>query len=264
MKKNSKAKTAITAGKTSEPTGQTASLKPMLQKKPSSHLEGSAMVRSQDHTDPIIAKNGENAYSHCFDIEDGKFAVGGDATTTRNELRGAHKRVPNDHYVCRALSRYLQGKGIRNVSSSTIYDWMRANETREQLGGKNKAPKIPISFYVAVSRDKIPIEKRGEYLKRAIEGKWSVQYLKNQIISEGQGRTNSVDSETNRPYADIATVERIISESQSYLSGHINEIRSIIPDKSSWTIDRLENYAIYIWQLRDDLANGGAKNGEDQ
>ncbi len=252
------------AGEDSNPQQHQRNSKPVRQGKPSRHLEGSADALPQDQFNGIIAKNGEIAYSHCFDIEDGKFAVGWDATAATKELRGTDARVPNDLYVCRALSQYLQKKGIRDVSSSTIYDWMRAAETREALGGKDKAPKISISFYVALSRDEIPMEKRREYLLYAIDKQLTVKELKDHIGRDNGSIGSAEGAPTNGDaISDIATLERTLSESQSILSGKYNEFLAIKPEENSQTLDRLENFAIYVWQIRDAIANGGAKKDDE-
>ncbi len=261
MKKTSKTAPAKMAGKTSEPTGQTATTKRARQVKPSGCLEGSASSGlPKKNADDIIAMHGEEAYKYYFDSEDGKYSIGAEAGGATKELRGTDARVPNELYVCRALSQYLQKKGIRDVSSSTIYDWMRSDETRKALGGKGKAPKISISFYVAVSRDDIPIEKRREHLEYAIKHSLTVGGLKDRIFGrEGVSGIGDGDAAGEGAISDIATAERIISESRSLLLGHYEEFRSIDPAQNSSSIALLENLAIYIWQLRDDIANGGPK-----
>lgn len=267
MKKTSKTKTttAEKAGKALELTRQAASQKPVRQVKPSGCLEGSAASDlPKKNADGIIAKHGEEAYKYYFDSEDGKFSVGAEAGGATKELQGTSKRVPDDFYVCRALSQYLQTRGIRDVSSSTIYDWMRANETRHAMGGKDKAPKISISFYVAVSRDKIPMKERRDYLEQAIKEHLTVGELKGRI--NGRGGTNGTAEDcvpNGGPISDIATAERIISESRSLLSGHYEEFRSINPEQNSSSIALLENLAIYVWQIRDYIANGGAKKDDE-
>ena len=262
MKQKNKTAAAEKTGKTSEPTGQAAHQQPVRQKKHSSHLESSVQALSHGRFDPVIVRNGEIAYSLYFDVDNGRYAIGGVATKTRKDLLGTKKRVPDDQYVCRALSQYLQTRGIKDVSSSTIYDWMRANETREAMGGKDKAPKISISFYVAVSRDDIPMKKRREYLNYAIKNSLTVEELK-EHINGGKG-AGEVAAANGQAISDIATAERTLSESQSLLSGKYAEFLWIDPNKKSWTIDRLENFAVYIWQLRDDIAKGGAKKGGDE
>ena len=265
MKKKTKTATAKQADKTSESTRRTISSKPARKNIPSGQLESPTGALLRGKFDPVIARNGEVAYSLYYDSDNGRYAIGGVATKTRKELLGDKKRVPNDLSVCRALSQYLQAKGIRDVSSSTIYDWMRANETREELGGKDKAPKIPISFYVAVSRDDVPMQKRREYLEQAIKENLTVGGLKGRVTS-GNGTSGDVENGDAGGTAiqDIASLERVLSESQSLLSGKHNEFLATNPGENSWTIARLESYAIYIWQLRDDIANGGAKKGDDE
>ena len=262
-KKSNKAKldAGPSAGEDSNPHQQTVSPKPARQKKPSSHLESSAMALSQGRFDPIIVRNGEIAYSFYFDSDNGRYAIGGVATKTRKDLLGSKKRVPDDQYVCRSLSQYLQTRGIRDVSYSTIYDWMRANETREQLGGKDKAPKISISFYVAVSRHEIPMEKRRKYLEQAIKDQLTVKELKDHINGVGQGGAASGDTEAVGPFTDIATMERAISTAQSLLLGTINVALGNTPDNISHTIARLENLSIIVWQIKDDLAKGRSQEG---
>lgn len=266
MKKTSKTKTTA-ARKVSKISGhsrQAMSQKPVWQGKPSSHLESSAEALPQGKFDPVIVRNGEIAYSLYYDSDNGRYAIGGVATKTRKDLLGAKKRVPDDFYVCRVLSQYLQKKGIRDVSSSTIYDWMRSNETREALGGKDKAPKISISFYVVVSRDEVPMEKRREHLEYAIKHSLTVGGLKERICGGAGARETADDCVPNGgPISDIAIAERIISESHSLLSGKYNEFRSINPEQNSSSIALLENLAIYVWQIRDYIANGGAKKDDE-
>lgn len=266
MKKKSKTTGIERARKSARLTKQAASPKLAHQGKPSGYLEGSAASDlPKKNADDIIAKHGEEAYKYYFDSEDGKFSVGAEAGGATKELQGTSKRVPNDFYVCRALSQYLQKKGIRDVSSSTIYDWMRSDETREALGGKDKAPKISISFYVAVSRDEIPMEKRREHLEYAIKHSLTVGGLKERICGGAGARETADDCVPNGgTISDIAIAERIISESHSLLSGNYNEFRAISLEENSSSIALLENLAIYAWQIRDDIANGGAKKGEPQ
>ena len=266
MKKKSKTTAANKADKTSEPTGPAASPKPVRQAKPSGHPKSSDAVRLKEIAESIIAKNGDEAVAFFYDSEDGKFNVGGVSAKSTKELKGACGRVPNGLYVPKALSAYFQGKGIKEVSPQTIYDWMRAYETREALGGKAKAPKASISFYVAVSRDGIPLEKRREYLEQAIKENLTVGELKDRVSGRGgpDGETEQGDPVDGRAIPDIATLERTLSESVSLLSGRHEDFLSISPEEGSRTIARLENFAIYIWQLRDDIANGGAKKGNDE
>lgn len=266
MKKKFKTTGIERARKSARHTKQAASPKPVRQVKPSGCLEGSAASDlPKKNADGIIAKHGEEAYKYYFDSEDGKFSIGAEAGGATKELRGTDARVPNDLYVCRALSQYLQKKGIRDVSSSTIYDWMRSDETRKALGGKGKAPKISISFYVAVSRDDIPMEKRREHLEYAIKHSLTVEALKDRICGRAWvGAPANRDVTTDGSISDIATTERIISESRSLLSGHYEEFRAIDTAQNSSSIALLENLAIYIWQLKDDIANGGSKRGDDE
>lgn len=266
MKKKSKTTAANKADKTSEPTGPAASPKPVRQAKPSGHPKSSDAARLKEIVESIIARNGDEAVAFFYDSEDGKFNVGGVSAKSTKELKGACGRVPNGLYVPKALSDYFQGKGIKEVSPQTIYDWMRAHETRESLGGKGTAPKASISFYVAVSRDGIPLEKRREYLEQAIKEKLSVGELKDRVNGRRgmDGDAGQGDSANGRAIPDIATLERTLSESQSLLSGKYEEFCATNPKENSWTIARLENLAIYVWQLRDDIANGGAKRGADE
>ena len=89
----------------------------------------------------------------------------------------------------------------------------------------------------------------------------SVQGLKQHISGMGQAEASNGNSESAGPFSDIATLERIISESQSLLSGKTAEFLATNPDENSWSIARLESLSIFIWQLRDDIANGEAKEG---
>lgn len=264
MKKTSKTTLAKKAGKTSESTRQTASPKPVRQVSSSGHPNSSSADRLKEIIASIIAKNGDEVVAFFYDSEDGKFNVGGVSTRSTKELRGAFGRVPNGLYVPKALSDYLHSKGIKEVSPQTIYDWMTADETRTALGGKDKAPRISISFYVAVSRKGIPLKKRREYLEQAIKEKLSVEELKDRIYGRrGTNGTAADGGPSAGAISDIATAERYISESHSLLSGHYEEFRAINPEENSSSIALLENLAIYAWQIRDYIANGGEKKDDE-
>lgn len=186
-----------------------------------------------------------------WDAEDAKFRIGREARLAHDELIGTGKRLPDGMRVEKPMAAALRRLGVREISPGSIYDYMRADETREALGGKGKAPKLSISYYVEVSKDDITMEKREEHLLTALHNHLSVHRLREFIKDKDAAKVATPVATT------IEGLERALSEVQSVVSEQRIAISGVGVEPLPHSVARIENLAIFLWQFSEDLTKGG-------